>query len=70
MAVQAGPGDARSIEAALERKAGFLWRVIERADNKIFTGVSARTPRQLFVFRRQTLHNLGPGNFSACRRQD
>ena len=43
--VQTAFGHARRVESALESKTGFLWRVIKRADDEVFAGVSTGTPR-------------------------
>lgn len=62
-------GDPRRVEAALEGESGFLWRVIKRADDEVFTGMTAGTPRQLFIFIGEPLDNFRPRNIRArCRR--
>ena len=63
--MQAGFGYAGRIKAAFECEPGFLGRVVKRADDEIFTGVSAGPSRQLFIFRGETLGNFRPGNFRA-----
>ena len=63
--VQAGLRDACRVEAALEGESGFLGRVIKRADDEIFAGVTARPSGQFFIFYSEALNNFRPRNFGA-----
>src|ERR1700720_3614045 len=63
-------GDPGRIEAAFESKTRFLGRIINRANNEIFTGVPARTPPQSLIFVSQTLDNSRPRNVGQRCRQD
>src|SRR6266513_1276691 len=59
-AVQSGLSNRSRVKAALKSKSPFLWCVIERAHDEVFTVVSLRTPRQFVVLIREPLHNLRP----------
>src|SRR5260370_3467095 len=68
----AQPGFAYSsrVKAALESESTFLRRVVERADDEIFAGVTLRVPGEFFIFVGKTLHHFRPRNISAGERQD
>src|SRR6266446_9164460 len=58
------------VKAALESESAFFRRVVERADDEIFAGVTLRTPDEFFIFVGKTLHHFRPRNISAGERQD
>ncbi len=58
------------VKAALESESAFFRRVVERADDEIFAGVTLRTPEEFFIFVGKTLHHFRPRNVSAGERQD
>src|SRR5438132_5139862 len=58
------------VKAALESESTFLRRVVERADDEIFAGVTLRTTGEFFIFVGKTLHHFRPRNISAGERQD
>ena len=52
----------RRIKSALESETRFHRRVVQRADEKVLAAMTLRTPRQLFIFVGQPLHNFRPRN--------
>ena len=61
-AVQSGLCYWCRIESAFGCKTRLHGRVVKRADDEVFATVSLRTPREFFIFLRQTLHDFGPRN--------
>ena len=67
---QSGLRHSSRVEATFQSEPGFLRRVIKRADDEIFAGMTLWSSRELGVFISETLNNLRPRNVRSRRRQD